>query len=80
MPLTDEQKLLISKQALKDKIMKIEFWEDFKVLVNSVTPNKLKNLIKNSILTSKQKADDHVTVFTADSNNLQSLHDEIDGL
>lgn len=80
MAFTDEQKLLFSKQALKKKIMEIELWSDFTSLIQNITSNQLKNLIKNALLIEKQKEEAEAAESTINATNYQSLYNEVNNL
>ena len=80
MAFTDEQKLNFAKQALKVRIMAVEEWTTFKSLVENITSNQLKNLIKSALADEKEREETEATESTADAADYQSLWDEIDGI
>ena len=80
MAFTDEQKLNFAKQALKIRVMAVDEWATFKSLVENITSNQLKNLIKSALADEKEREETEATESTADAADYQSLWDEIDGI
>ena len=80
MAFTDDQKLNFAKQALKVRIMAVEEWTTFKSLVENITSNQLKNLIKSALADEKEREETEATESTADAADYQSLSDEVDAI
>ena len=80
MAFTDEQKLNFAKQALKIRVMAVSEWSTFKSLVENITSNQLKSLIKSALADEKDREEAEVAESTADAADYQSLWDEIDGI
>jgi len=80
MAFTDQEKLFTAKMALEKKILQVDTWANFKDLVQNITSNQLKNLIKAAIATKKTEAQGLAIDSTTKAADLQDLSDELDAL
>ena len=78
MALTDGEKLTLSKQAFKKKIMQVDSWANLETLVVNITSNQLKNLIKASLADEQQREEAEATQSTVAATDINNLSNEID--
>ena len=77
MAMTDDEKLRFAISKFKEKLLSIPEWKDFKSMVNSISPSKVKTFLKSNL----QKEIDKRNQFAVDEaeaiTNLETLKDEI---
>jgi len=77
MAMTDDEKLTFAISKFKEKLLSIPEWKDFKNMVNSISPSKVKTFLKNNL----QKEIDKRNQFAVDEaetvTKLEALKNEI---
>jgi len=80
MAMTDDEKLTRVVSAFKGKLLSIETWAAFKILVSSITKTQVKSFIKNALQQEADKRKQFATDETATATDLEALKDEVNSI
>jgi len=76
----DEEKLEETKEAFRRKLDEIETWDDFKILLNNITKQRVINFIKNNLEQSASRYRNIGSNCTGKGNDIDNLVEEVDAI
>jgi hypothetical protein len=78
--MTDEEKLRVSVDAFKQKLDRIQTWDDFKTLLDNITKQQVKNFLKTRLQFSADGYRDGAIYNTNAADDLDDLVTEYDSI
>ncbi len=80
MALTDQEKLVIAKEAFIHKLNSILTWGDFKIMIGGLTKTKIKNFVQTSLQDKQDWQQSNVDLYTDQITDIEGIKTEIEEL